>query len=73
MKCIRCGMERTIVGVSGKCDDRCVVEFEDKEVNGYVPYSIGIGGGDYITFHFCIACGQIQDTFPVTPYVEEEE
>jgi hypothetical protein len=35
------------------------------ESDGYVPKGIGIGGGDYVEFDWCLDCGQIQHEFPV--------
>jgi hypothetical protein len=31
---------------------------------GYVPDDMGIGGGDYVEFDYCLQCGQIQGRFP---------
>lgn len=41
-----------------------LVRFGEKEKDGYVPSDMGIGGGDYIEFEWCLDCGQIQGTFP---------
>jgi len=35
------------------------------EKDGYVPSGICIGGGDYMSFAYCLECGMIQDDFPV--------
>jgi hypothetical protein len=35
------------------------------QVKGYVPNDLGIGGGSYIEFSYCLYCGQIQDIFPL--------
>jgi len=37
-------------------------------VNGYVPDLSVIGDeyGDYIEFEFCLDCGKIQGTFPIS-------
>lgn len=58
MTCV-CGSER-IVEVSGKVSDSCFVRQGDDEHEGYVPYGMGIGGGDYIEFDYCLDCGRIQ-------------
>lgn len=65
MECQRCGSDR-LLNVSGKTSDRCIVEDIDGNIlSSYVPIDIGIGGGDYIEFEYCLECGQIQDSFPV--------
>lgn len=38
---------------------------KDRDYDGYVPTDVGIGGGDYIRFEYCLECGQIQGEFPV--------
>lgn len=66
MICQRCKSNR-IVTVSGKTSDLFSMKYRDtnKLYNGYVPYGIGIGGGDYMKFDYCLNCGQIQDNFPL--------
>ena len=73
MKCQRCKSERTM-SVTCKCSDRFYAfmgEEGDKpdgrEHDGYVPKDLGIGGGDYIDFEYCLDCGQIQGKFPLPP------
>lgn len=72
MSCSKCSSDR-IAKVSAKCSDCCCVKFPDDEDyrDGYVPYNVGIGGGDYIEIDWCMDCGQIQGDFPVE--VPEEE
>lgn len=63
-----------IIKVSAKCDDRCFVDFGTHESSDYVPRDIGIGGGDYVKFSYCVSCGKIQDTWPkVVPLAPEAE
>jgi len=64
MKC-ECGSER-ILDISAKTSDRCVIRAGEREQHGYVPYGVGIGGGDYLEFNYCLDCGRIQGDFPVT-------
>jgi hypothetical protein len=64
MFCKNCSGDR-IVTISAKCSDLCVVRYDGKEHVGYVPNGIGIGGDDYVEFHYCLFCGQIQDKFPM--------
>jgi hypothetical protein len=64
MICQHCKRNRVLT-VNAKCSDCCDVHFDDNECSGYVPYDLNIGGGDYITFDFCLDCGQIQAEFPI--------
>lgn len=66
MKCQRCGKEK-VMGVLAKCGDMCSLKLPDgtKQDIGYVPYDIGLGGGDYFDFEMCMHCGQVQGSFPV--------
>lgn len=54
-----------IASVSGKTSDLCFYTFKGAEKDGYVPYDVGIDGGDYIAFSYCLECGQMQGEFPV--------
>ena len=64
-----CGSD-IVVRVNAKCDDRCIVgvtsNLGDEERNGYVPYNLSIGGGDYIKFKYCANCGRIQNFKPLS-------
>ena len=62
--CLKCGSTR-IADVSGKCSDCCSLIYDGHSDSGYVTGGIGIGGGDYLEFRYCLECGQIQDKFPV--------
>ncbi len=63
-KC-KCGSER-LAGVCAKCSDLCNYEVADgRESDGYVPYEVGIGGGDNIEIIYCLDCGTIQGDFPI--------
>jgi hypothetical protein len=64
MNCIKCGSD-CIATISAKCNDKCFVSYMDKEITDYVPDDMGIGSGDYVEFHYCLHCGQIQDKFPL--------
>ena len=71
MACRNCGGDR-ILSLSAKCDDRCSINYRSFEKHDYVPDGLGIGGGDYIEFDYCLDCGIIQsDKFPVQ--LEEAE
>jgi hypothetical protein len=69
MSCI-CGSDRR-ADVSGKVSDMCSLDIVDGDEHhkheGYVPRDIGIGGGDYIEFVFCLNCGRMEGEFPITP------
>jgi len=66
MNCTKCGSDR-VAEISGKCSDLCWVKVGNKEHDGYVPWDMQIGGGDYVEFNYCLDCGQIQGTFPLPP------
>lgn len=70
MVCQNCKSSR-IAEVGGKCSDMSNVYIEKKSTEGYLPNDLGIGGGDYIDFNFCLDCGQMQGTFPL-PITELE-
>jgi hypothetical protein len=63
MSCSTC-KSTNILDVSAKCSDLCTVSYKGKSLDGYVPSDLGIGGGDYVEFQLCLACGKVQDTFP---------
>jgi len=65
MKCRWCKSER-IAHVMAKCSDRCSVTYAGNERHDYVPAGVGIGGDDYIEFHWCLDCGRLQGDFPVS-------
>lgn len=54
-----------IATVNAKCSDMCQFILGNIDHEGYVPRGVGIGGGDYIEFDYCLDCGQIQGHFPV--------
>lgn len=66
MKC-KFGCGSRILDVSGKPSDRnfVIATHLDAEKEGYVPYGLGIGGGDYIEFELCLDCGRIQSDWPI--------
>ena len=70
MSCQRCKSER-IAAVSAKCSDLCNFRVGGKERDYYVPRALGIGGGDYVEFDYCLDCGQIQDNFPISQEIVE--
>ena len=62
--CQRCGSDR-IYNIDGKTSDCFCGYFQGKHCDGYVTDNVGIGGGDYIEFGYCLECGQIQGEWPV--------
>ena len=74
MSCGSCDSER-LLSITGKCSDCFNAQTKDAEHEGYVPTYLGIGGGDYIQFTYCLDCGSIQgSSFPIPPEkVEESE
>lgn len=72
MTCQKCNSNR-VVSVSAKCSDLCVIEYNGSSSNGYVPRDLGIGGGDYVDFSYCLECGQLQGIFPLaTSEIEKD-
>lgn len=59
-----CGSER-IVTAGGKCSDMSTVYIGRKRHEGELPSDMGIGGGDYFRFKYCLDCGKIQGLFPL--------
>ena len=53
----------TIMTISGKVSDMfgLTIESENIDYDGYVPYDLGVGGGDYIKLDIDISTGQIQN------------
>jgi hypothetical protein len=45
----------------------CFIRIGDKDHDGYVPRDLGIGGGDYLEFTFCLDCGLIKGKWPRPP------
>lgn len=72
MSCNKCNSNR-VAEVSAKCSDCCGVNLGDSTHDGYVPKDLGIGGGDYIDFSFCLDCGQLQGNFPLPPAEIEKD
>jgi hypothetical protein len=68
--CCSCGSNR-VAAVTAKCSDCCSVEVAGSDREGYVPCDMGIGGGDYIEFSWCLECGKMQGSFPM-PQCEGE-
>jgi len=60
--CQHCRSER-VMSVTAKCNDcfsaTWIRNDKIKEHDGYVLSGIGIGGGDYIEFSYCLNCGRI--------------
>lgn len=64
MTCDKCSSKR-IVGIDTKCSDLARVTCGQFTHDGYMPKDMGVGGGDYIAFSYCLDCGKIQGSFPV--------
>ena len=73
MKCQKCNSDR-ILYIDGKTSDKCYCEYQDFEIDGYVPSDIGLEdkSGDYIQFEYCLECGQIQGTWPIKDIILRE-
>ena len=79
MKCSRCESEN-IVRINAKCSDmfdmRGNIGGKEVQHEGYVPYDINFGGGDYVEMNVCSDCGQVQGKFPIEfddEYVDDED
>jgi hypothetical protein len=62
-----------ILRINAKCSDLCGSSYEDKNGNvteskeyAYVPYNIGIGGGDYVELDIDTETGKILNWKPVS-------
>ena len=64
MRCQRCQSKR-VADVNGKTADLCGISLGEHESFGYVPLDLGLGGGDYLRFRYCLDCGQLQGMFPL--------
>jgi len=62
---MECCSNPRIALVTAKCSDLCTVVFDGKEHDGYVPDDMGIGGDDYVKFHYCLECGKIHGDWPL--------
>lgn len=72
MSCQRCQSER-VADMGGKVSDMCFYSVGSNERNGYVPDDMGIGGGDYLRFKYCLDCGQLQGIFPLaSTHIEKQ-
>lgn len=65
MNCQRCNSTR-VASIKAKCGDRCFTCIGDGyDYIDFPPTDIGIGGGDYVDFEYCLDCGQMQGEFPI--------
>ena len=66
MSCQNCMSDR-MRSVGGKCSDLGFVQVNHLilEKDGYLPYDLNIGGGDYIELEVCLECGQLQGEWPL--------
>jgi len=64
--CSKCNSHR-LASVSGKTSDLNFISFGNQERDGYVPDDMGLGGGDYIEFDYCLDCGFIDGEWPHPP------
>jgi hypothetical protein len=72
MNCQKCKSQR-VASVTAKCSDCCGVSLGAADLDGYVPGDMGIGGGDYVEFSYCLDCGQLQGKFPLeTTEIEKD-
>jgi hypothetical protein len=75
MNCQKCQSDR-ILKISAKCADLCFAAYKGIEQCDYAPDDVGLDGGDYVAFNFCLECGTIQGKWPKTDpgfYTKEKE
>jgi len=67
MPCDNCKSNR-LIGIYAKSSDRNVmwIGHFNYEHDGYVLPDLGIGGDDDVSFTYCLDCGKIQGTFPIS-------
>jgi hypothetical protein len=65
-ECIKCKSDR-IIDLQAHCSDLFCLNYKDREIisSDYVPYEMGIGGGDDVLLEICMECGQVQGEFPI--------
>jgi len=63
MACDKCGSKR-VMSISSKASDCSSWSIGENSQDGYLPRDLGIGGGDYVDFSYCLDCGKIQGEFP---------
>jgi hypothetical protein len=65
-KCQRCQNDR-LLWICVKTRDGFSGVIKDKAYSGYIPPDIGINDEfmDYLQFHFCLNCGQVQGNYPL--------
>jgi len=68
LKCRKCGSDR-VCEVHARCESAFRCWIQDHTYMGYVPDDLGLGfthgGGDHVTFSYCLNCGQMQGRFPL--------
>jgi hypothetical protein len=66
--CLKCSSDR-VANVDAKSSDMNTIYVSNNWTGelepGYVPDDMGIGSGDYLSFSYCLQCGQIQGNFPL--------
>ena len=71
MICQKCESGR-ILSMISICYKEFFVDINGHKYEGHVLDGIGIGGGDYVRFDYCLECGQIQGEFPLAKTDFEE-
>jgi len=64
--CQRCESSRIMSVGSHASDLHSWTRPDGKDGDGYLPYGLGIGGGDDLEIDYCLDCGQIQGEWPIT-------
>lgn len=69
MTCQQCKSQRvaSVSSFGRDCQNFDLLSSRKDAHTGYLPNDIGLGGGDYLKFRYCLDCGQIQGKFPLPP------
>ena len=54
------------------CAIKCGSGTDNIDHDGYVKYNMNIGGGDEISFRYCLECGQLQGKFPLPKTTKDD-
>ncbi len=64
MSCKTCRSDR-VASISAKSSDMNAVGIGERRHEGGVPRDMGVGGGDYVRFSWCLDCGFMAGSWPL--------
>jgi len=56
-----CCDDPKIALINAKCEDQFMLRTKDIKYDGYVPYNLGLGGGEHLQFSVCLSCGKLEN------------